>query len=183
MRALKPLLVASAALLVGCGFNDISVSIAPREATVNANAQFQFTAGVGSAGNKTVSWSASDGTVTDKGLFTAPEVGGVCYVTATSSADPSKSAVATVMVVAPVAVTPSQVTIVPGGTQTFTAVITATGDTNVTWSVLDGAAGGTITATGDYTAPAVAGTYRVVATSVADPTVFGIAIVKVDPAI
>ena len=45
-----------------------------------------------------------------------------------------------------------------------------TGATNTaaTWSVLEGASGGTITAGGVYTAPRTAGTYHVVATSAAD---------------
>ena len=49
----------------------------------------------------------------------------------------------------------------------------------MTWSVQEGAAGGTIAATGVYSAPAVAGTYHVVATSVADPAKSAIATVTV----
>jgi hypothetical protein len=41
----------------------------------------------------------------------------------------------------------------------------------VTWSIQEGAAGGTITPAGVYTAPATAGTYHVVATSQANPAV------------
>ncbi len=40
----------------------------------------------------------------------------------------------------------------------------------MTWSVQEGAAGGTVSTTGVYTAPANAGTYHVVATSQADTT-------------
>jgi hypothetical protein len=39
----------------------------------------------------------------------------------------------------------------------------------VTWSVQEGAGGGTVNSSGTYTAPATAGTYHVIATSVADP--------------
>src|SRR5262249_13194886 len=42
--------------------------------------------------------------------------------------------------------------------------------TPVTWSVKEGASGGTVDAAGNYTAPASGGTVHVVATSVADPT-------------
>ncbi len=49
----------------------------------------------------------------------------------------------------------------------------------VTWSVREGAPGGSIAATGLYTAPAAAGTFHVVATSAADPSVTGTAAVTV----
>jgi len=52
---------------------------------------------------------------------------------------------------------------------TLTATVTGSANTAVTWSVLEGAAGGTVTAAGVYTAPAGGGTYHLVATSVADP--------------
>lgn len=51
-----------------------------------------------------------------------------------------------------------------GSTQRFTATVTGTSDTSVTWS----ATGGDITRGGVYTAPETAGTYTVRATSVAD---------------
>ncbi|MGC4000455.1 MAG: DUF3372 domain-containing protein [Anaeromyxobacter sp.] len=51
----------------------------------------------------------------------------------------------------------------------FSASVTGVPDTRVTWSVREGAAGGAITADGLYTAPAVGGTFHVVATSVANP--------------
>lgn len=183
MRALNSIPVILAMVLLGCGISEISIAIAPREAAVNANGQFQFSASVENAGNKAVTWTTTGGTVTAAGLFTAPELAGTCYVTAVSQADPAKTATATVTVAAPVVVTPNQASIEPGATQTFTAVVAATGDTNVTWSIQEGAAGGTITAAGVYTAPAASGAYRVIATSVADPTLSGIAIVTVAPAI
>jgi hypothetical protein len=183
MRALKPLSLLFAVLMLGCGIGDVSISIAPRSATVNANGQVQFSAGVGGAGNKQVSWSCSSGQVTATGLYTAPELPATCSVTATSQADPSKTATATVTVVAPVVLTPSLIQVTPGGTQSFTAVVVATGDTNVIWSIQEGATGGTITTGGLYTAPTESGIYHVVATSVADPTQFGVAIVTVTPAV
>ncbi|MCC6446338.1 MAG: formylglycine-generating enzyme family protein [Armatimonadetes bacterium] len=50
----------------------------------------------------------------------------------------------------------------------------------VSWSVQEGAAGGTITAGGFYTAPGVRGTYHVIATSKIDPTKRDIATVVVE---
>lgn len=183
MRTLKTVPAILLLALLGCGIMDVSISISPRTAQMNANDSLQFSASVGSAGNKTVLWTASSGTVTSTGLFTAPALPGTCYVTAISEADRSKIANATVEVVAPVVVTPNQLTLVPGGTQTFAAVVAATGDTAVTWSIQEGAAGGSISGTGDYTAPATSGLYHVIATSVADPTLKGIALVSVVPSV
>ena len=69
-----------------------------------------------------------------------------------------------------IALTPTTATLPPGGTQTFSARVTGTTNTAVTWSVPGGDANGTITSTGVYTAPATPGTYRVIAASVADPS-------------
>jgi hypothetical protein len=69
-----------------------------------------------------------------------------------------------------ISISPASVTLAPGGTQAFTATVTGASNTAVTWSIQEGAAGGTITSGGSYTAPAAAGTYHVVATSQADPT-------------
>lgn len=181
MRSLKTVPAILLLALFACGIGEISISIAPRTAQLNANDQMQFAATVGSAGNKTVLWTATSGTVTSNGLFTAPALAGTCYVTAISEADRSKIATATVEVIAPVVVTPNQLTLAPGATQTFTAMVAATGSTAVTWSIQEGASGGTITSTGDYTAPATTGLYHVIATSVADPTLKGIALVSVTP--
>jgi hypothetical protein len=136
---------------------------------------------VGNAGNKTVIWSATGGTVTDTGLFTAPEVAGFYSVVATSQADPSATSTAVVTVVTPVVLTPGRVSLTVNATQLFTALIPATNSTSVTWSIQEAATGGTIDATGLYTAPAVAGIYHVVGTSAADPTQIGVAIVTVTP--
>ena len=79
-----------------------------------------------------------------------------------------------------VAVTPSVASTAPGGTLAFQASVTGTTagqSTAVTWSVAAG--GGTIDQTGAYVAPATAGTYAAVATSVADPTKTGTATVNV----
>src|SRR5262249_154480 len=64
---------------------------------------------------------------------------------------------------------------------TFSAMVTGTvagQSTAVTWSVQE-AGGGTVDGSGHYTAPASAGTFHVIATSVADPTKKGSATVTV----
>jgi hypothetical protein len=67
------------------------------------------------------------------------------------------------------------------GSTTFTATVTCTTNTNVTWSVVE-ANGGSITSSGVYTAPATAGTYHVKATSAADMTKSATATVTVNAA-
>ncbi|QSQ19979.1 chitinase [Pyxidicoccus parkwayensis] len=69
-----------------------------------------------------------------------------------------------------ISVTPTSASLTKGATRTFTAAVTGSTNTAVTWSVQEGAAGGTITSAGLYTAPQTAGTYHVVATSQADTT-------------
>src|SRR5438876_5268559 len=71
-----------------------------------------------------------------------------------------------------VAISPASATLAPQQTQQFTATVSGTTNTAVTWSV-DGINGGnsttgTISNTGLYTAPATTGSHTVTATSVAD---------------
>jgi hypothetical protein len=78
-----------------------------------------------------------------------------------------------------VTISPVTATLASGGTQQFTASVTGTTDGTVTWSIQEGAAGGTISSGGLYTAPASAGTYHVVATSNADHGKTAISVVTV----
>jgi hypothetical protein len=182
MRVLRSIPALFVLILVACGVGNVNISISPGQATVTGSTQIQFSASVGNAGNKAVTWAATGGTVDTNGLYTAPDSPGTCYVIVTSQADTSRTATAVITVVAPVVITPSTITLAPGGTQIFTAVIPATGDTNVTWTITEGAAGGTISATGLYTALAAAAdgsVFHVIATSVADPTKSATAVVTI----
>ena len=78
----------------------ISVSVSPTTATVASAGTQQFTAQVKNTSNTGVTWSATSGTVSTTGLFTAPTVttATTVTVTATSVADGSKSSSATVSV-------------------------------------------------------------------------------------
>ena len=78
-----------------------------------------------------------------------------------------------------ITVSPSSLTLALGGTQTFTATVIGSSNTSVTWSVQEGASGGTISAAGAYTAPTERGTYHVVATSNADANQTAMATVSV----
>jgi hypothetical protein len=75
-----------------------------------------------------------------------------------------------------VVVTPPQTTIAPGASRQFTAVVEGTSNQAVTWSVTGG---GSITQTGLFTSNRIAGTFFVTATSVADPSMVGIAQVTI----
>lgn len=164
----------------------IFVSLAPTTASLTAGATQAFTATVTGSSNTAVTWSVQEGTaggtITAAGLYTAPATGGTFHVVATSVADASKSSMATVTVTVPVVavtINPTTASLSTGGTQAFTATVTGSSNTAVTWSVQEGASGGTISAAGLYTAPATASIYHVVATSVADTSKSAVATVTV----
>lgn len=163
----------------------ITVSIAPSPVTLSTSQTQQFTATVTGHGNTQVTWSvaqgAAGGTITQAGVYTAPATPGTYQVVAKSQANPAKSATVNVTVVQGVSVTvnPSAITLSAGGSQTFTATVGGTSNTQVTWSVQEGSAGGSITSGGVYTAPNKIGTFHVVATSKADTTRSGVATVTV----
>jgi hypothetical protein len=78
-----------------------SVSVSPATARSITTGTLPFTATVqGTTTNKAATWTASAGSITSAGVFTAPSKTGTVTVTATSSADHTKSATATVTVVA-----------------------------------------------------------------------------------
>jgi hypothetical protein len=78
----------------------VSVEVSPASVTLAPGATRQFAALVSNASSPAVTWSASAGTVTSMGLFTAPKVSASTTVrlTATSQADPTKIATAAVNV-------------------------------------------------------------------------------------
>lgn len=167
----------------------VSISVTPANVSLAPLASHSFTSTVTGTDNLAVTWTveegAAGGSVDATGRYTAPASSGTFHVVATSQADPSKSARATVTVVEGVAVSvsPSAVTLQPGQTQDFAATVTGSSNTAVTWSVQEGPDGGTVTAQGLYTAPQKLGTYHVVATSVADPSRQAVATVTVESSI
>lgn len=69
----------------------VNVSIIPHRVSVKPGATQQFVSSVTGSGNTGVTWSASSGSITGSGVYTAPSVDGSYTVTATSISDPSKS--------------------------------------------------------------------------------------------
>jgi sugar lactone lactonase YvrE len=160
----------------------ITVSLNPPSANLLTGATQAFVATVANASNTAVTWSVTEGaggSVSASGLYTAPATipgaSATFHVVASSVADNTKTATATVTVTAPVSVsiTPESAVLAPGSTQQFAATVANASNPAVTWSVTENG-GGTVNASGLYTAPAtIAGasaTFHVVATSVADPT-------------
>ena len=167
-----------AAMIVACGSSNptiatpstggVTVTITPTTASLQTGKTQQFTATVTGSSNVSVTWKVNDvvggnstlGTVSSAGLYTAPAAApspNTVSVTAVSAADTTKSATASVTVNAPISVSPNSVTVAATQTQQFTALVTFSTNTAVTWQVNDVAGGnstvGTISDTGLYTAP------------------------------
>lgn len=163
----------------------ISVTVAPSTASVQVSTTKQFTATVANSTNTAVTWTASAGSISATGLYTAPaSVPSPATVTiqAVSQADTSAKGTASVTITAPppvtVTVSPSSASVQVSTTKQFAATVNNSSDQSVTWSVTGG---GTITSGGLYTAPASvpSGAVTVQATSVASPTATGSASVTV----
>ncbi len=160
----------------------VSISLSPSTASLSTGGQKQFTASVSGSSNTSVTWAATGGSITSAGLYTAPSSAGTYTVTATSAADSTKSSSAVALVSqatqVSVSLSPTTATLSTGGQQQFTASVSGSSNTAVTWA----APGGTITSGGLYTAPSTAGTYTVIATSAADSTKSASAVVTVSQA-
>jgi putative Ig domain-containing protein len=163
----------------------VHVSISPAHPSVFSSLTQQFTATVTNTNDTRVTWSTTKGKISNTGLYTAPVVSSetTASVTATSVADPTKSATATVTVMPPVkvSVTPTGVVMNSGKTQPFKATVTGSVRNGVTWS----ATKGTISSSGLFTAPTVSTitNVSVTATSVADPKVSSSVSLIVNPPI
>ena len=181
----------------------IAVAISPTVVSLQAGIGTQaFAAAVSNTTDTTVTWSVNGvvggsstlGTISTAGLFTAPtSVPSPATVTvaATSRADAGQSGSVQVTITPPVAVTvsPTSASLQAGiGTQNFAAAVTNTANTAVSWRVNNVAGGnatiGTIANSGAYSAPAsvpTPATVSVTATSAADPSRSGSALVSITP--
>ncbi len=169
-----------------------SISLTPTSVSLGAGATQQFTARVANASNAAVMWSISPaiGSISASGFYTAPALIGSAQtvtVTATSVADPSKSARATISLTVPVSqfvtvrVAPTWYVVHSGASQQFTATVDGANDQRVTWNV---SGVGTISPSGVYTAPSAVTTlqwFTLTATSVANPASTGSAVVILAP--
>ncbi len=180
-------LAVSCISLIACGGGSKSSSTTPTTPTsvaisttassmsVATSGNVTLTATVTGSSNTAVTWACTGGTITAAGVYTAPSTAGSYTCTATSVADPTKTVPITVTVTAApgtvgVTVTGASASVYAKLTDQFTATVTGSTNTAVTWLIQEGASGGTISAGGLYTAPSTAGTYHVIATSQADTT-------------
>lgn len=162
-----------------------SVTPSCTPSTIAADATSQCSATVTGTGSysSAVTWSASAGTVSSSGVFTAPTSAGNVTVTATSMQDATKSGSAAVTVqaspstITSVSVSCNPATVTISGTSQCNATVKGTGNYSsaVAWS----ASRGTISSSGLFTAPAAAGAATITATSVQDTTQSGNATVTV----
>jgi acyl-coenzyme A thioesterase PaaI-like protein len=169
----------------------VAITVSPSTAQLLPSAPQTFVATVTGTTNTSVVWQVTEtstgGTIDAAGLYHAPSSPGTFHVVATSVADGTKSATATVTVTAApavvsVSVSPQTRSVTVGGTVQFTATVSGTSDTRATWSVTETSSGGAIDSAGLYHAPSSPGTFHVVATSVADGTKTATATVTVTAA-
>lgn len=171
-----------------------SIKLTPLSATVNAGGTQQFSATVAAltAGlSSTIGWSLSPsvGTISSGGLYAAPSsISGQQTVTikATLLANTAIFATATLTVnpaaSVSVSVNPSSASLIANQQQQFSATVTGTSATAVTWSVMSGA--GSISSAGLYTAPSSIATQQSVivkATLNSDSTKFDTAAITLNP--
>jgi hypothetical protein len=187
----------------------VSVTVTAPQSTLVVGQTLNLTASVTGTTNTAVTWSisggASNGTITSTGAYTAPSTvpnPAKVTVTATSQADTTKSGSFTVTIAASasgilVSVQPTTANISDFRTQQFTASVTGSSNTAVTWQV-NGVTGGSqkfgfISSAGLYVAPSavptksdsqgntVTTTLSVTALSQADTTASGTSTVTIVP--
>jgi hypothetical protein len=182
--------------------NVVVVLISPVSGTLPTGQTQQFTATVNGTKNTSVTWTATAGSITANGLYTAPtsvQSSLEVTVTATSQGD-SRDSAAAILTITPgpstpsVNVTPSAATVNVFATRQFSAVTSNLANSAVVWQV-NGVTGGTqssgyITSNGLYHAPAALpsnttaagaqlGRVTVDAASGADPSISGSAAVTI----
>lgn len=164
----------------------VSVSVAPSAVSLYPAGVLSFAASVANSSNTGVTWSLSPsiGSLTTSGAsatYTAPATiltPQAVMVIASSNADPTKNASATLQLLPPVNVTvsPAVATLEPGDSAQFSASVQGTMNTAVTWSIQPNV--GTISSSGVYTAPLSSPsqqTVTITATSVQNPASVSVA--------
>jgi hypothetical protein len=182
----------------------LTVTVAPSTATVVVSALQQYTATVTGNANTGVNWfvngaaggNSTVGTISATGLFQAPTAvpsPATVTISAISQVDNTTTGTAQATIANPsvtitvtVSTNPPVTQVYTGTVQPFTATVTGTTNTAVTWYV-EGAQGGdatfgTIDTSGNYTAPASVpspATVTIEAVSQADATAIGVAQVTI----
>lgn len=168
---MDPSVTATALVAVGTSNGG---AIEPLDLTLGIGEVWPVTAAFAGLADESASWHVTGGKVKETGAkaaeVTAPDSPGAIFLIARSRADKEKFGRKWIEVkLISVSVSPDGNTVPPSGSKTFTASVTGPKNTDVTWE----ATGGSISATGVWTAPAASGTYKVKAKSVANPKVSG----------
>jgi hypothetical protein len=151
-----------------------SIAVSPNTTAIQSSGTAQFSVAVqGTTSNKSVTWKASAGNVTEAGLYTAPSAAGAATVTATSNADSTKSASATVTVTATASGAPpgpSSPVPVIGDLSAAPSTIQEGQSTSLQWSVtgatsLELGGVGAVSGSGVKVTPSETTTYTLVATN------------------
>ncbi|MBV9182769.1 MAG: Ig-like domain-containing protein, partial [Acidobacteria bacterium] len=177
----------------------ISVSVSPANANLQVGQSKQFNATVSGTTINAVNWlvngtaggNTTFGTISSTGLYTAPAAvpSGAVMVTAQSVAQSTATASVAVTVTPSssisVSISPTSTSLQFGQSQQFSATVSGTSSTGVSWAV-DGTLGGnatlgTISSAGLYTAPAAGAstTVTVTAQSLAQSSAMGSATVSI----
>jgi hypothetical protein len=164
----------TSAVLITSPVSLTSLALAPKPVVLPTGGAMQFSVNATwSNGTRTLpplTWSATGGTVSPTGLYSAGTTGGSYRVVAAQTGGTkADTAAVTISSVAPptltaLAISPKTASLAVGGTRQFSISATwSDGSTTapaLTWT----ATGGTVSASGLYTAGPTAGTYRVIAT-------------------
>ncbi|HEX5818209.1 MAG TPA: hypothetical protein VFY20_04985 [Gemmatimonadales bacterium] len=165
----------SAPRLAAVRKNLIALDVTPSQVSVAAGATQQFAASGrradGSTSAVTPTWSATGGSISSTGLYSAGTAGGTYRVVA-SSGNLSDTSVVTVTVtttsvrtLTSLVLTPATAALVAGGIQQFAVAATWSDGTTTAPALTWSATGGSVSSGGLYTAGTTGGTFRVVAAS------------------
>ena len=150
----------------------VSIAVSPSSATLATGAVQAFVASASRQDGTTlvpsVSWSATGGTITQSGIYTAGTTAGNFRVVAVQQGGSLADTSAVTVTVAPpvlqaVILTPPSASLSPGGTQQFSVAGQWSDGSSAAPAVTYSATGGTITTGGLYTAGSTAGAFRVIA--------------------
>jgi uncharacterized repeat protein (TIGR03803 family) len=163
----------------------ITLPLVPTSLPVGSTSQELTINGTGFLPSSTVTFNGSSHTATfvsatqlTIGLTSADlATVGTFPVAVVNPAPGGGTATANFAVLPLVSISPSAVSVPTSSVQSFLAKVYGGG--TVTWSVVEGASGGSITAEGLYTAPSQSGTYHVKATSSANTSAFATSTVSV----
>ena len=166
-----------------------TLSISPTSASLTASQAQQFTAVVGGTTNTQVAWSASAGSISATGFYTAPSsitAKQTVTVTASLASYPTVTASASITLNPPTAisltVSPALASLSAGQKQQFVAALNGVNTSNVLWSL--SSRFGSLTSTGVYTAPSVISSNRTItvkASLASDATTWSTATIALKP--